>query len=356
MKKLVIFILVLSMALMSLVACGGGEGSDDTTVPSTNAPGATDAPGDETTKTPDTTKAVTTKPVTTAPPVVTEPPIEVPVAPIGAMVYFENFDGYPNTADNDATMSALGWKILNTADGALKDNTGTYTIEDGTLKFVNNITGAADSYVHMIDGDYMISAHQGDYTLQYDLKYTSSGNSERYAVILLNFDGRDSYNSFHLRMAGSANNQTRYVGGWQTYDVAGDFYAADKSDADGTSTVAKKLFGTDYDATVMACQDKWITIRYQASYENGPTVWLRDNSAANPTFVCVSKADPSAAGFLYWGLIEAYGVALKLGTTIDGYLDNIAIWTGLGEMPTNTSTADYEAAIASYLDEVAKRG
>ncbi|MGI6167454.1 MAG: hypothetical protein ACOYIA_04875, partial [Eubacteriales bacterium] len=212
------------------------------------------------------------------------------------------------------------------------------------------------SYILIRDSDYMAPCAQGDYTIQYDVKYIGAKNSERYAVIILNYDGCDSYNSAHVRIAGSGNNQVRFLRTWYTYDAPGDYYAADKNDSDGTSTIIKKLTGADYDSNVYALKDKWITIRYQANYNEGPTIYIRDNSQPGSDFVCVSKTDPTNAnGIFYWNAISNYAVALKLGATIDGYLDNIAIWTGLGDMPTDTSTAIYEATIADYLAEVGKK-
>jgi hypothetical protein len=363
MKRLVIFILSLVMVLVCLPACVGGNVPGETTAAdktTTSVPtgAVTTASSAVTTKAVETTKAATTAKVTTAAPETTAAPkIEIPVVPEGVMVYFEDFDSYSNTTTNEATMAALGWQIRNTADGALTDNTGKYFIENGTLRFLNydggNIAGK-DSYTKILTDEYMIACCRGNYTLQYDVKYTDAGDKNRYCVILLNYDGCNSYNSFHLRIAGSANNQIRFIGSWYTYDVAGDFYAADTNDADAGSTVLMKLTGQAYDASVYALKDKWLTIRYQANYNEGPTVYIRDNSQANAQFICVSKPDAAGTGALYWNMIESYAVALKLGTTIDGYLDNVAIWTGLGEMPSDHTTTAYKNAIAGYLAEVSK--
>ncbi len=358
MKRAVIFILALMMVLVSLSACAGGDNAETTAATTTAAPAGSE--GAETTKKAETTKAATTAKVTTAAPETTEgPKIDIPVVPEGAMVYFEDFEKYSNTADNDATMAALNWKIRNIADGALTDNTGKYFIENGTFKYLNydggNIDGK-DSYTKILSDEYMIAACQGDYTLQYDIMYTNAKKYDRYAVILLNYDGYNSYNSFHLRLAGSGNSQIRFIGSWSTYDVAGEFFAADTVDGDGTTTIINKLTGQNYDTAVLALQNKWLTIRYQANYNDGPTIYVRDNSQANAQFICVSKCDASAGGFLYLNSIESYAVALKLGAAIDGYLDNIAIWTGLGEMPSDKTTTAYETAIAPYLAEVAKLG
>ena len=355
MKKLLTLFLALLM-LLTLVACQGGEGDEETTPKPADT---TLEPDEETTTAKETTaKETTAKETTTAVETTTEPPVEIPVVPEGLMVFFEDFDSYVNTEGNDAVMALIGWKIRNISDGALTDNTGVFSIENGALKYINYNDGAIegkDSYVLIRDSDYMAPCAQGSYTVQYDVKYIGSKNSERYAVIILNYDGYNSYNSAHIRIAGSGNNQVRFFGTWSHYESPGEYYAADKTDGDGSSSIIYKLTGANYDSTVYALKDKWLSIRYQASYNEGPTVYIRDNSQAGADFVCVSKADSNAAGFLYWGEIESYAVALKLGATIDGYLDNVAIWTGLGDMPTDKSTGAYEAAIAAYLAEVQKQ-
>lgn len=359
MKKLIAIMLALLMLTAVLTACADNKTPVDgtTKAPSdgtTAAPAGSDTTAKQeavTTKKPDST----TKPTTTAPVTTAAPEIPMPELKEGLMVYYENFDSYSNTADTAATMALLGWTVRNISDGALTDNTGTYTIEDGALKAINHNGGAVDgkdSYTLILEDKYMKPVCQGDYTLQYDIKYTDAVKSDRYIVIVLNYDGYNSYNSFHLRFRGSANNQPRFIGSWYAYDVAGDYYSADTNDADGTSTVLKKLCGIDYVESEFALRDKWITVKYQASYNEGPTVWLRDNSQANAEFVCVSKADSTGSGYLYWNMIEAYGVALKLGGKIDGFVDNIAIYTGLGDLPSDTTTTEYNAAIADYLAKV----
>ena len=354
MKKLLTLILALLM-LFTFVACQGGEGGKETTPKPSDT---TAAPGEETTAKETTAKETTTVKETTTAEVTTAPPVEIPVVPEGIMVFYEDFDSYVNTEGNDAVMALLGWQILNTSDGALNDNTGIFSIEDGALKYLNHNGGAItgkDSYVRILTDEYMAPCAQGDYTLQYDVKYIDAGNKNRYAVIILNFDGTNSYNSAHIRIAGSGNKQVRFFGSWYTYDVAGDYYAADTNDSDGTSSIIKKLTGADYDANVYALKDKWITIRYQANYNEGPTIYIRDNSQPGSDFVCVSKPDPAGSATFYWNEIDSYAVAFKLGATIDGYLDNVAIWTGLGDMPADTSTAIYEAAIAEYLAKVGNK-
>ena len=53
-------------------------------------------------------------------------------------------------------------------------------------------------------------------------------------------------------------------------------------------------------------------------------------------------------------MIDNYALCLKTGGKIDSYVDNISVWTGLGDEPLDNSTTAYETAIAAYLAEVNK--
>ena len=355
MKRTLALILALLMVTLMFASCSDKtQGGETTTAPPDNV---SDTPDVTTAKTPETTK----KPETSKEPETTAAP-EIPVPEVveGIMVYYEDFDYYANTTGSQAVADLLGWQIRNKTMegelGALTDNTVQYSIENGMLKLLNydngNIVGE-DSYIKILSDEYMKPAAMDDYTIQYDVTYLASKNAKRYIVLLCNYDGYNSYNSFHLRVNGTANNQNRCAGSWTNYDVPGEFYAAaDDTEAKGSS-IANKLFGVTYDGSAVL-YNKSLTIRYQANHELGPTVWIRDNSAANPEFVCVSKPDAGASAAFYWNMIDYYALCLKAGATIDGYVDNIAVWTGLGDMPLDVSTTTYENTIASYLDAVKK--
>jgi hypothetical protein len=59
-------------------------------------------------------------------------------------------------------------------------------------------------------------------------------------------------------------------------------------------------------------------------------------------FVKVSEPSANADGPMYIGW-DGSAVQFKVGATIDGYLDNICIWTGWGEKPAGT-TVTYKPA------------
>lgn len=356
MKKTVALILALLMISVLFVSCNKqGNGGDTTPAPGSSAatPNTTKAP--ESTKKPDATKA----PGTTAEPTTEKPEVPVPTIADGLMVYHQDFDSLPDITDSNEVASKLGWQIRNkkmdNGDVALTDNSAVYTIENGKLKIVNydngNIKGN-DSYLKILDDNFMKpAAVKGKtYTIQYDVHYIAATSDSRYVCILANYGGYDTYNSFHLRANGTANNQVRYISSWYTYDIAGDFYAAGKDDTTGSSIV-QKLYGTTYVKGESPLLGKDLTIRYQVTAE-GPVVWIRDNSVAGADFVCVSKPDATANGAFYWGLIENYALCIKTGGAIDSYVDNISVWTGLGNEPLDTSDTAYKAAIADYLKQV----
>lgn len=356
MKRTLSLILAMVMILIVLAGCqNGGNGGENTTEPPTQSksPAESSKAPAETTKAkePETTKA----PVPTDPPQTDPPETPVPQIADGLMVINYDFDTLPDTTGNDAVAALLGWQIRNKADGAITDNTTVYSIEGGRLKLVNYNDGAiegGDSYLLIAGDDYMKPAAVGSYTIQYDVNYQAVSKPDRYVCMIANYGGSDIYNSFHLRARGTANNQVRFSS-WSTYDAKGsDFYAAG-TDTDSTgSSIAYKLYGLTYDSTASPLLGKDLTIRWVLDAEAGLSAYIRDN--ANPTgeFVCVSKADAGATGMTYWGLLDSYAIALKTGGKIDSYVDNIKVWTGIGDEPLDATTTAYENAIADYLKQV----
>lgn len=255
------------------------------------------------------------------------------------MVYYEDFN-------NASTIDELGWTKLNISDGLVnKDNTATYVLDNGRLKISG---GSNESHTMVKNSGYMRAACLGDYTVQYDVEYTGAPSDNMiYFNLLTNFMNYRYCNSVHFRLEGTADNQVRYST-WYDYDVVGA-YDADglDTDATGQSVISKLTNGkTTYVEGASPMLNRSFTVKLQVSRENGITVWARDNTAENAEFVCISKADTQSDGWQYWNAINAYAICLKTRPNITGYIDNIAIWTGLGDMPTDHSTTAYETAIA----------
>lgn len=372
MKRIITLVLALIMVSALFVGCNNNANNpSDSTTPDagTTTPKSGDTTPSGTTsdktsdKTPETTPAQPDDTTTDKPKETTTdaPKVELPAIPEGTMVYFENFDSYADANDSEAVAKLLGWTILNKADGALTDNSASYALEGGALKITNwdndAVAKPVDCYVLMTTSEYMAAACQGDYTVQFDIKYTAVKSNDRYITIIENFDGCNSYNTFHLRAYGTAHLQCRLFGEWKgTYDLRGSEFdaCADDTKGDSCTSIAKKLLGKTYNKDEAVLLNIPITVRIQCSYNDGPIIWLRDNSKADAQFVCVAKYDLGSNGAIFWNAIEEYALCLKVGGGIDGYVDNIAVWTGLGEVPTDTSTTAYTTAIADYLAKVSK--
>ncbi len=246
------------------------------------------------------------------------------------IIYYEEFD-YENTSGNDAVAKLLGWKLLSLNDKtAITNNTASYSIKDGRLYVNNNRSGASDSYIMVCTDTRMAGGWMYDYTVQFDVTLTSAGNNSRYIALLTDYkeSTKGDYHSFHLRINGSANNQARIGGTWITFDAPGDFYAADADDSDGTSTIAKKILGKDYDGNQIL-KNIDLTIRIvNEKYNAGPYVYVRNNTDGGD-FVLVSRAEPGTTGV--WQTTGGKAVVLKAGGAVDGYVDNIVIYKGTGE-------------------------
>ena len=230
------------------------------------------------------------------------------------VVYYEDFN-YENTTGNAEVEKLLGCPVIHDIIAV-------------------HIRGS-DSYIRILDDAVMRAAtEEKDYVLQFDVTLTNAGNTSRYLAIVTDYtESREgNYNSFHLRINGSANNQTRAIGAWYTYDAAGEYYAGDQKDGDGTSTIAYKVLGKNFDGT-MLLRNVSLTIRLVCPAVGcGPEVYIRNNSAKGD-FVLVSKPYVLSGGASFWRGAELPGraVVLKAGGTIDGYIDNVLIYTGKGE-------------------------
>ena len=366
MKKLWILLLTLAVSLVLLLAaCDGGATPDATsdtaistaepTDASTEIP--TEAPADPT----ETADAATEEPTEAPTEAPTEVPTEAPTEPVleitdGMMLYYEDFSKYGDIEDNAAALEALGWVIqTKDEDYAYSDWTASVAIKDGKLNVTNYDAAAGfkgkDSYALMLGEDYMkpIAAY-GDYTLQYDVTYTDANNYKRYICLLTDYYG-DTYNSYHFRIGGYANNQGHVFGQWVTYDeVNPDVDLSAKltanDPAQGT-TIAMKLLGIDTpikdDAAIENFRNVTVTIRIQHDADLGNIIYMKTADMAD--FICVSMPTETAEGSVEWDNVEGSpGLAFKVGGAINGTMDNVALWAGLGEMPADT-TVTYKPAV-----------
>ncbi|MBQ9150682.1 MAG: PT domain-containing protein [Clostridia bacterium] len=357
MKKLnVLLILLAILTVAALTACNSGDTPDSTDSTSTVVDEVTEAPADSVTEVPTEvpTEAPTEAPTETP----TEPATEAPTEPEpqptveitdGMMLYYEDFSGYGDMDNLDDTIGALGWIIQTTADDyAYSDWTADLAIKDGAL-MVNNYRPeegfkGEDSYALMLGEDYMEAINEyGDYTIQYDVTYFDASNYKRYICLLTDYYG-DTYNSYHFRIGGYANNQGHTFGKWVTYDVqdiaedlASNLTANDPSLG---TTIAYKLLGIETEikdaAAIENFRNVTVTIRIQHDRDLGNIIYMKTEDM--PEFICVSMPRYDAAGATEWENITGVGgLAFKIGAAINGSMDNIAMWAGLGEMPKDTT-------------------
>ena len=261
----------------------------------------------------------------------------------GMMIYYEDFSSYGTVTDTDAVLSSLGWRILTTEyDFAPSNWTAFLSIHDGVLEVNNydkdkNFSGT-DGYALMFDENYMKRAvNYGSYTLQYDVTYTGAGNYKRYINIVTEYDDI-GYNSYHFRVGGYANNQLYFNGKWYTYDAPdeNDLSSPVKENGNGLTTIAYKLLGIsdaiESDTAINNFKNKTVTIRI--CREKGlAKVYMKTPDMSD--FILVSAPSENGDGYGYEAALEGYGVCFKPGGAINGTVDNIAIWTGTGEMPAD---------------------
>lgn len=278
------------------------------------------------------------------------------------IIYYEEFN-YDNNGNTDAILGLLGWTALSkTNKTAVNDPTAKLSIIDGKLYVENNKSGGADSYFMILNDTKMLGAWQGDYTVQFDVTLTSAGDNSRYIALLTDYeeDTKGSYHSFHLRINGSANNQARIAGKWTTFDAPGQYYAADQDDTDDTSTIAKKVLGKNYDGSQLL-KNVTLTIRIVCEkHDIGPRIYIR-NTSEGGDFVLVSRSGSDGEEPVYtsshWRKTGGKAIALKAGGKVNGYIDNILVYTGTGEpvfeeLQLPETTAEPEATAVPETTEL----
>lgn len=262
------------------------------------------------------------------------------------IIYKEDFSSAEGLSGSDL-MTALGWEILSKdAKTAVRNNTAKYSVTDGRL-YVNNNEGVngGDSYVRILGDEIMRPYAAGDYTVQYDLTLISCADNARYIAVLHEYreSTKGDYLSFHLRANGSGNNQARVAGNWTNFDVEGsNYYAPDQDDSDGTSTIVQKICGKKYNGGgLLLGVDLTIRLKCAASAP-GPEVWIRNNSAGGD-FIKVSEPAAEAGAAQYWrsDSLPQYNIVLKPGGAVDGFVDNILVFAGVGE-PVFTDAPETE--------------
>lgn len=301
---------------------------------------------------------------TTREPSETLPSVPEPADPLrdGAVIYYENFNGYGTKTGNDAVFAALRqngvWRLddgtspyyASSAPYAAK-STCRYAIRDGKLQILGykdengaKIASPADTYLVVLDENSLWELEGRDYTIEYTLEYGDCTDVARYFCVLWNYYGQ-YYNSFHLRVRGTGNLQGHMAGEWLDLDRsdAKDLYSDARDDETGSS-IAKKLLGRDLGGstgkTVFLGVE--VTVRIRVFSDGTVSVLLR---AENGDFVEVSRYHPSSelGSRLneHTPLCNGGALAIKTGAGINGTLDDLIVYMGHGETPTD-KTVTYD--------------
>ncbi len=262
---------------------------------------------------------------------------EAPAPAAGTLLYYENFESEEISAASDTVLGKLGWKRDTKDNGAYNNGTVTYSIVDYNgskqLYLKNNIDGGADSYVIVLSEAQFGKFHESAYTYQYDLTYDDASAADRYIVLVSDYNG-STYNSFHVRNRGNANNEAHINGSWISYD--GNTNVATATDA---SSICTRLLGKTYNASTQVLKNISVSIRYVVDWTSGNKIYMRVNTEGYPgsgkwTLVGEGKKiSPFTAN-------ETGGaIAIKTGGRQNGWIDNIIIWAGTGDEPSLTQQA-----------------
>lgn len=259
--------------------------------------------------------------------------------PGNRVIYYEDFESYGLLSGINTVMSKLGWTIDSLENGAYTNNTANYRIlnvnGNKMLYVKNNKSSAKDSYAVILSDEIMGKYHESSYTYQYDVIYEDAGDVKNFIAIVSEYDGM-YYNSFHLRNVGYANNQCHtYSDTWLTYDNKGDTYYASYVNS---QSVATRLLGVNYKASVSAFGNISVSIRYVVDWDKGNSIYIRINDEGYPgsgVWTLISKGNASSD---YNPFAGGAAIALKVGGAQNGYIDNIIIWEGTGDEPLDKSS------------------
>lgn len=259
------------------------------------------------------------------------------------LIYAEHFDRQ-NSSDTEAVLNAIGWDALTTEeDGAPNQTNAAFELRDGKLYYTNYADGIVgkDGYYEIasLRGEFMKDIFRNTYTLQYDIYYTDASDVNRYVNFITEYTpGGKYYNTAHFRIGGYGNNQCRYEGEWLNYEAEDmyDLSAELKDDANenGYTSICKKLLGVDYDGKTYFFKDTVITVRVVYDADKGPELYLKTKDMTE--FVQVSRYSEisEVAEKGVWKTWEGTSVLFKIGAKINGWVDNVYLWEGDGDVPT----------------------
>ena len=312
----------------------------------------------------------------------------------GMMVYFEDFDALKDGATSAELFKALGWKNLyvngrndptgsdieTSKPGAAMLSKISLKAENGQLIVSNQ---SADSFIEILPTEYMTPAAGGDYTVQIDMTFKSGSGwasiaprykTNYYASWFAAWKVKSTGYGYHEAYGKGADTAANYIRptsgvdtvkyndatvetGWWCSRVAGyqDITTNNKAGAliDRKITVLMQIVRSDSTyshkptAAELGDTSKMTDAKAIQGYKDtvlgyGFHIWVLDKngqkvlvSAYNPN----SNFNSEAEKWTEW-LGDTLAFGISGATTVA--IDNLAVWTGLGDMPEDKSTEAYE--------------
>ncbi len=327
----------------------------------------------------------------------------------GEMVYYEDFNGLSSSLTSTQIFQVLGWKNLykngrelpagsdlgTSKAGAQSISAISLSVNNGQL-ILDNASGR--SFIQILSTEYMSVAAKGDYTVQIDMTLTETADGA-WASIAPRYKsstGSDSnYASWRLTKTGFGFHEAQHPDtllrcGRKTSGSSSNFPSADlnRNASNGfwvtripeyQSCISSSNTTGSYDGG-SDITGKKITIlvqvvRSDSSYRYAPTAAeLGDTSKMTDKYgdftlsygyhiwivsqgqrYLVGAYNPDGdysgtkvCGASYWdGFGDALAFAINGKATVA--IDNLAVWTGLGDMPEDKNFSDYETKLNPYI-------
>lgn len=265
------------------------------------------------------------------------------------IIYYEDFQKY---AAGTVKMTNLfttvngtdvKWRQTNWLDGASIDSGAIMTIEADASgnqrlavynntnkdKFVTILTTAdmlkacADLNPDPATNNYMC----GNLLYEYDIEYLNAYAGDRYASLIFNYDDYCTYDVFILRVCGRGNSQRRISGQYVTWDIAGEFSAANDDKTAGNTSIVNKLTngrifcangdvdaGTSY--RLVNLEDRKLHVSIVYDQTQGAFIYVNNILVSKPANTIMLGAARNRQDF---------GIGLQISQYVDVAFDNIKV-------------------------------
>lgn len=218
-------------------------------------------------------------------------------------IYTADLNGIPNTQDSEQALQTVGLQRLAVLE---QEGDATFAVRDGRLYFKQS-SDESRFVLIALGGDYMESAVDSGYTMQYELEYTAA-SPDAFAALITDMkpDGR-SLRRFALHADGSTVYDTVYGGIRKAV----------------CETAVGKLSGIGTDLTGVR-----MTVRMQWHPDSGHRVYVKTADMVEFAEVGTALGGTHTAS-------DGFAIGLSLCGAVEGYLDNIRLWLGYADEPSN---------------------